>query len=63
MPVSLFLSWLKNDQSSYHLLVNTGGFSSFSDCYKAVVGSIGGVAIASSGLAFRVKGFRNGIWS
>ena len=41
--------------------MNTGGFSSFSDCYKAVIGFIGGVTIAGSGLAFRVKGFRNSI--
>ena len=63
MLISLFLSWLKNDQSSYYLLVNTRGSSSFSDCYKAVVNSIGGVTIAGSGLAFRVKGFRNGVES
>ena len=61
MLVSLFLSWLKNDQSFYHLLVNTRGFSSFSDYYKAVVSFIGGVTIASLGLVFRVKGFRNGV--
>ena len=61
MLVSLFLSWLKNNQSSYYLLINTGGFGSFSDCYKTVVGFIGGVTIASLGLAFRVKGFRNSI--
>ena len=43
--------------------MNTRGSSSFSDRYKAVVGFIGGVTIAGSGLAFRVKGFRNGVWS
>ena len=61
MPVSLFLSWLKNDWSSYYLLINTGGSGSFSDRYKAVVGCIGGVIIAGSGLAFRVKGSGNSI--
>ena len=61
MLVSLFLSRFKNDQSSYYLLVNTRGFNSFSDYYKAVVSSIGGVTIASLGLAFRVKGFRNSV--
>ena len=61
MLVNLFLNWLKNDQSSYYLLVNTGGSSSFLDCYKAVVGSIGGVIITSLGLAFCVLAFRNDI--
>ena len=61
MLVSLFLSWFKNNRSSHYLLVNTGGSGSFSDCYKAVVGFTGGVTIAGSGLAFRVKGFRNSI--
>ena len=41
--------------------MNTGGFSSFLDCYKAVISFIGGVTIAGLGLAFRVKGSRNGI--
>ena len=41
--------------------MNTGGSSSFSDRYKAVVGFIGGVTIASLGLVFRVKGFGNGV--
>ena len=41
--------------------MNTRGSSSFSDHYKAVVGSIGGVTIASLGLTFRVKGFKNGV--
>ena len=61
MLISLFLSQFKNDQSSYYLLINTEGSGSFSDYYKAVVGSIGGVTIAGSGLIFRVKGSRNGI--
>ena len=54
MLVSLFLSQLKNNQSSYYLLVNTRGLGSFLDHYKAVVGSIGGVIIAGLGLIFRV---------
>ena len=41
--------------------MNTRGFNGFSDYYKAVVGFIGGVTITGSGLAFRVKGFRNGV--
>ena len=61
MLISLFLSWLKNNWSSYYLLVNTGGSSSFLDCYKAVVGSIGGVTITGLGLTFHVKGFKNGV--
>ena len=61
MPVSLFLSQFKNDWSSYYLLVNTGGSSSFSDCCKAVVSFIRGVTIAGLGLAFHVKGFKNSI--
>ena len=61
MPISLFLSWLKNDWNSYYLLVNTGGSGSFLDYYKAVVGSIGGVTIAGLGLVFRVKGSGNSI--
>ena len=63
MLVSLFLSWFKNDWSFYYLLVNIRGSGSFLDHYKAVVGSIGGVTIAGLGLAFRVKGFRNSVWS
>jgi hypothetical protein len=43
--------------------VNTGGFSSFSDRYKAVVGSTGGVTITSLGLAFRVLASRDSIRS
>ena len=61
MPVSLFLSQLKNNQSFYCLLVNTRGFSSFSDYYKAVISFTGGVIITGLELVFRVKGFRNGI--
>ena len=41
--------------------MNTKGLGSFSDHYKAVVDFTGGVTIAGSGLAFCVKGFRNGI--
>ena len=61
MPVSLFLSQLKNDQNSHYLLINTGGSGSFLDYYKAVVGFIGGVTITGLELAFRVKGFKNGV--
>jgi hypothetical protein len=43
--------------------VNTRGSSSFSDCYKAVVGSTGGVTIAGLGLAFRVLASRDSIRS
>ena len=43
--------------------MNTGGLGSFSDCCKAVVGSIGGVTIASSELMFRVLAFRDDIRS
>ena len=43
--------------------MNIKGLGDFSDCYKAVVGSIGGVTIASSGLAFRVLAFRDDIQS
>ena len=43
--------------------MNTRGSSSFSDHYKAVVGSIGGVTITSLGLAFRVLAFRDDIQS
>ena len=41
--------------------MNTGGLGSFSDCCKAVVGSIGGVTIAGLGLVFRVSAFRDDI--
>ena len=41
--------------------MNTRGFNSFLDCYKAVVNSIGGVTIASSDLVFRVLAFRDDI--
>ena len=41
--------------------MNTGESGSFSDYYKAVVGSIRGVTITNSELTFRVKGFGNGI--
>ena len=41
--------------------MNIEGFSSFLDCYKAVVNSIGGVIITSLGLAFCVLAFRNDI--
>ena len=41
--------------------MNTGGSGSFSNCCKAVVGSIGGVTIASLGLAFRVIAFKDNI--
>ena len=41
--------------------MNTGGSGSFSNCCKAVVGSIGGVTIAGLGLVFRVKGFKNSV--
>ena len=41
--------------------MNTKGSNSFLDHCEAVVSSIGGVTIASLGLAFRVKGFRNSI--
>ena len=61
MLISLFLNWLKNDQNSHYLLINTGGSSSFSDRYKAVVGSIEGVTIAGLGLVFRVLAFRDDI--
>ena len=43
--------------------MNTRGFSSFLNRYKAVVGFIGGVTITGLGLVFRVKGFKNSIWS
>ena len=54
LPVSLFLSQLRNNWSSHHLLVNIGGSSNRSDYYSAVVGSTGRITIAGSGLAFRV---------
>ena len=41
--------------------MNTGGFSSFSDHYKAVVGSIGGMTIANLGLAFYILASSNGV--
>ena len=41
--------------------MNTGGSGSFSNCCKAVVGSIGGVIIASLGLVFRVSPSRDDI--
>ena len=41
--------------------MNTKGSNSFSDYCKAVVGFIGGVTIASLGLAFRVLAFRDNI--
>ena len=41
--------------------MNTRGSSSFSDYYEAVVDFIGGVTIASLGLAFRVLAFKNDI--
>ena len=61
MLVSIFLSWFKNDRNSYYLLVNTGGSGSFSDHYKAVIGSIGGVIITGLGLVFRVLTSRDDI--
>ena len=41
--------------------MNIEGFSSFLNCYKAVVNSIGGVIIVGLGLAFRVLVFRDDI--
>ena len=41
--------------------MNTRGSSSFLDHFKAVVGSIGGVTITGSGLAFRVLASGDGI--
>jgi len=60
LPVSLFLSRLRNNWSSYYLLVNIGGFSNRSDRYSAVVGFTGGMTIAGLGLIFRVLASSNG---
>ena len=59
--VSLFLSQFKNDQSSYHLPVNTKGFGSFLDYYNIVVSSIGGITITNLGLVFCVLASSNSI--
>ena len=63
LPISLFLSRLRNNWSSYCLLVNIRGSSNCLDCYSTVVGFIGGITIASLGLAFRVLAFSNSDWS
>jgi len=57
--VSLFLSRLRNNRSSYRLLVNIGGSGNCSDRYGAVVGSTGGITIAGLGLVFRVLASSN----
>ena len=41
--------------------MNTGGFSSFLNYYKAVISFTGGATIASLGLVFRVLAFRDDI--
>ena len=43
--------------------MNTRGFSSFLNYYSIVVGSIGGITIASLGLAFYILAFSDSIWS
>ena len=43
--------------------MNSRGFSSFLNCYEAVVGFTGGVTIAGLGLVFRVLAFRDNIQS
>ena len=39
--------------------MNIRGSSNYLDCYSAVVGSTGGITIASLGLAFRVLASSN----
>ena len=41
--------------------MNTKGFSSFLDYYKAVVSSTRGIIITSLGLAFRILDSSNGV--
>ena len=43
--------------------MNTGGSSSFLNCYNIVVNSIGGITIANSGLTFHVLTSGDGVWS
>jgi len=59
LPVSLFLSRLRNNWSSYYLLVNIRGSSNCLDCCGVVVGFTGGMIIASLGLAFCVLASNN----
>jgi len=59
LPVSLFLSQLRNNRSSYYLLVNIRGSSNYLDYYGTVVSSTSGITITGSGLVFRVLASSN----
>jgi len=59
LPVSLFLSRLRNNWSSHCLLVNIRGSSNCSDYCGAVISSTGGITIAGLGLVFRVLASNN----
>ena len=58
---SLFLSWFKNDQNSYYLLVNTGGSGSFLNYYNIIVGFIRGITIINLKLIFCILAFSNSV--
>ena len=62
MLVSLFLSWLRNDWSSYYLPVNIGGSGSHSDCCSVVVGSLRWITTASLGLIFHILASGDSVW-
>jgi len=57
--VSLFLSRLRNNWSSYYLLVNIGGSSNYLDYYSVVVSFTSGITITGLGLVFHVLASSN----